>query len=53
MNSFSGFIPIAINFLRRLPVIGSILLLPGIRQVSIIMCMTTIIHSIVTLLGCR
>jgi hypothetical protein len=29
----SGFIPIAINFLRRLPIIGSILLLPGIRQV--------------------
>ena len=31
---FSGFIPIAINFLRRLPIIGSFLLLPGIRQVS-------------------
>lgn len=31
---FSGFIPIAINFLRRLPIIGSLLLLPGIRQVS-------------------
>ncbi|CAF3027516.1 unnamed protein product [Rotaria sp. Silwood2] len=30
---FGGFIPIAINFLRRLPIIGSILLLPGIRQV--------------------
>jgi len=30
---FSGFIPIAINFLRRLPIIGSLLLLPGIRQV--------------------
>ena len=32
-DNFSGFIPIAINFLRRLPIIGSILLLPGIRQV--------------------
>ncbi|CAF0984454.1 unnamed protein product [Adineta steineri] len=29
---FGGFIPIAINFLRRLPIIGSLLLLPGIRQ---------------------
>jgi hypothetical protein len=30
---FGGFIPIVINFLRRLPIIGSILLLPGLRQV--------------------
>ena len=31
---FGGFIPIVINFLRRLPIIGSILLLPGLRQVN-------------------
>ncbi|CAF0824221.1 unnamed protein product [Adineta steineri] len=31
---FGGFIPIAINFLRRLPIIGSILLLPGLRQIT-------------------
>ncbi len=30
---FGGFIPIVINFLRRLPIIVSILLLPGLRQV--------------------
>ncbi|CAM2704386.1 unnamed protein product [Rotaria socialis] len=28
-----GFIPVVINFLRRLPIIGSILLLPGLRQI--------------------
>ena len=32
---FGGFIPIVINFLRRLPIIGSILLLPGLRQVRL------------------
>jgi hypothetical protein len=35
IQSSRGFIPIAINFLRRLPIIGSILLLPGLRQVNI------------------
>ncbi|CDW56635.1 vesicle transport protein GOT1B [Trichuris trichiura] len=30
---FSGFIPVAVNFLRRIPVLGTILNLPGIRQV--------------------
>ncbi|XP_076451089.1 vesicle transport protein GOT1B-like [Babylonia areolata] len=28
---FGGFIPVAVNFLRRVPVIGTILNLPGIR----------------------
>ncbi|CAF0996243.1 unnamed protein product [Adineta ricciae] len=37
---FGGFIPIAINFLRRLPIIGSLLLLPGIRQVVDRLCET-------------
>ena len=32
---FSGFFPVAINFLRRIPVLGSILNLPGISSVSI------------------
>ncbi|KAK3102704.1 hypothetical protein FSP39_013311 [Pinctada imbricata] len=31
---FSGFFPVVINFLRRVPVIGSILMLPGIRSVA-------------------
>ena len=31
---FSGFFPVAINFLRRIPVIGQILNLPGISSVS-------------------
>jgi hypothetical protein len=31
---FSGFFPVAINFLRRIPVIGTILNLPGISSVS-------------------
>merc|ERR1712241_582926 len=29
---FSGFFPVAINFLRRIPVLGSILNLPGISS---------------------
>ncbi|KAL8611771.1 golgi transport 1B [Nucella lapillus] len=28
---FGGFIPVAVNFLRRVPVIGTILNLPGLR----------------------
>ena len=31
---FSGFFPVAVNFLRRIPVIGTILNLPGISSVS-------------------
>lgn len=31
---FSGFFPVAINFLRRIPVLGTILNLPGIRSVA-------------------
>ncbi|KAI8732461.1 vesicle transport protein GOT1B [Biomphalaria glabrata] len=31
---FSGFFPVAINFLRRVPVVGSILNLPGIRSIA-------------------
>ena len=30
---FSGFFPVAVNFLRRIPIIGSILNLPGISSV--------------------
>ena len=30
----SGFLPVAVNFLRRIPVIGTILNLPGISYVS-------------------
>ena len=29
-----GFVPVAVNFLRRVPVIGTILCLPGISSVS-------------------
>uniref|UniRef100_A0A915DXV0 Vesicle transport protein GOT1B n=1 Tax=Ditylenchus dipsaci TaxID=166011 RepID=A0A915DXV0_9BILA len=29
---FGGFLPSAVNFLRQMPVIGTILMLPGIRQ---------------------
>ena len=32
---FSGFFPVAVNFLRRIPIIGSILNLPGISTVII------------------
>jgi len=31
---FSGFFPVAVNFLRRVPVVGSILNLPGIRSIA-------------------
>ncbi|KAL5007769.1 hypothetical protein ScPMuIL_016575 [Solemya velum] len=31
---FGGFIPVAVNFLRRLPVIGTLLNLPGIKSVA-------------------
>jgi hypothetical protein len=31
---FSGFFPVAVNFLRRVPVIGTLLNLPGISSVS-------------------
>ena len=31
---FSGFFPVAVNFLRRIPILGSILNLPGISTVS-------------------
>ncbi|XP_075228793.1 vesicle transport protein GOT1B [Lycorma delicatula] len=30
---FSGFFPVAINFLRRVPILGTILNLPGLRMV--------------------
>ncbi|KAJ1999162.1 Golgi Transport [Coemansia thaxteri] len=33
LNLFGDFFPIAINFLRRLPMIGRFLSLPGVRQV--------------------
>ncbi|OLY85103.1 Protein transport protein GOT1 [Smittium mucronatum] len=33
INLFGNFFPVALGFLRRLPVIGSFLSLPGIRQV--------------------
>ena len=31
---YSGFLPVAVNFLRRVPVIGTLLSLPGISSVS-------------------
>jgi hypothetical protein len=34
MFCFSGFFPVAINFLRRVPVLGTVLNFPGIRGVS-------------------
>ena len=38
---FSGFFPVVINFLRRVPVIGNILNLPGISMV----CRLNIFHK--------
>lgn len=35
---FSGFFPVAINFLRRVPVLGNILNAPGISRVSLSGC---------------
>lgn len=35
---FSGFFPVAINFLRRVPVIGTLLNIPGISGVSMKIC---------------
>jgi len=32
VSLFGGFLPVAINFLRRVPVLGTILNLPGLRQ---------------------
>lgn len=34
-NIFSGFFPVAVDFLRRIPVLGTLLSLPGIRGVSV------------------
>ena len=31
---FSGFFPVAVNFIRRIPVIGNLLNLPGISHVA-------------------
>lgn len=31
---FSGFFPVAINFLRRIPILGTFLNMPGISSVS-------------------
>ncbi|KAK7098696.1 vesicle transport protein GOT1B-like [Littorina saxatilis] len=31
---FGGFVPVAVNFLRRVPVVGTILNLPGIRSLA-------------------
>lgn len=31
---FSGFFPVAINFLRRVPVLGTFLNMPGVSRVS-------------------
>lgn len=33
---FSGFFPVAINFLRRVPVLGTMLNMPGISRVIIV-----------------
>jgi hypothetical protein len=33
---FKGFLPVAVNFMRRVPIIGNVLNLPGLRSVSII-----------------
>lgn len=30
---FGGFVPVAVNFLRQIPIIGNFLNMPGIRQV--------------------
>ena len=41
----SGFFPVAVNFLRRVPVIGTILNLPGIRSVSYENCCNLMISN--------
>jgi hypothetical protein len=33
-SNFSGFFPVAINFLRRVPVLGTFLNMPGVSKVS-------------------
>jgi hypothetical protein len=30
---YSGFLPVVINFLRRVPILGTLLSFPGIKQV--------------------
>jgi len=32
VSLFGGFLPVAVNFLRRLPILGNIFNLPGLRQ---------------------
>jgi len=50
MADCSGFLPVAVNFLRRVPVIGMLLYLPGISHVrntvSEIVHIITELHSI-------
>ncbi|CAF1032133.1 unnamed protein product [Adineta ricciae] len=50
---FGGFIPIAINFLRRLPIIGSLLLLPARRSFrrTCIVLTYTVQHNILRTLS--
>jgi hypothetical protein len=35
---FRGFLPVVVNFLRRVPVVGNILNMPGISSVSKVIC---------------
>jgi len=34
INLFGDFFPVAFAFLRRLPIIGSVLNMPGVKQVT-------------------
>lgn len=43
---FSGFFPVAINFLRRVPVLGNILNAPGISKVCLVYPLFTLSDSI-------
>uniref|UniRef100_A0A8C5GN59 Vesicle transport protein GOT1B n=1 Tax=Gouania willdenowi TaxID=441366 RepID=A0A8C5GN59_GOUWI len=48
---FRGFFPVAVGFIRRIPVLGSLLSLPGIRTVSVEPLVCTVLAFFILVFG--